>query len=208
MKSDHTACYSKPSTASYSTWNKTQFLKIDYEDLQDTVATNLCNPVDHSQTHFPPHWPSLSQAHQAHACLCSFSFAVCSSRTLCPQRFCLAQFFTLKSPSSSLLIIIWPLSLKRPHHPLPVHAHILPCFIFLIASVIIWDYISESFLHHLSLPEKKYNLSDAENMLIVFPVSRCMYIMSINKQTQNKCCRRWLLTPAALLQWCPNVSLF
>ena len=102
-----------------------------------------------------------------------------------PRGFCLVRFFTLKSPSS-LLTIIWPLSLKRPHHPLPIHAHILSCFIFLIASVIIWDCISESFLCHLSLPEKKYNLGEAENMLTVFPFSGCMNIMSINKQTNTK----------------------
>lgn len=157
-------------------------MKTYRTQLLPTSATPLTTPRPISL-----HTDLLSPKHtQAHACLCSISFAVCSSRTLCPQRFCLAQFFTLKSPSSSLLIIIWPLSLKRPHHPLPVHAHILPGFIFLIASVIIWDYISESFLHHLSLPEKNYNLSDAENMLIVFPVSRCMYIMSVNKQTSTK----------------------
>ena len=153
------------------------------------AGRSCCQPLQSHQPLpdlFPPHRPSLSQAHQAHACLCSLSFAVCSSRTFCPRRFCLVRFFTLKSPSSLLLTIIWPLSLKRPHHPLPVHAHILSCFIFLIASVIIWDYISESFLCHLSLPEKKYNLSDAENMLIAFPVSGCMYIMSINKQTNTK----------------------
>lgn len=185
MKSDHTACYSKPSTALIAPGTKPDSSKYTVK----TYRTQLLPTSAIPSTALRPislHTDLLSPKHAKHMpASAAFHLLFAHPEHSVPRGFCLVRFFTLKSPSS-LLTIIWPLSLKRPHHPLPIHAHILSCFIFLIASVIIWDCISESFLCHLSLPEKKYNLGEAENMLTVFPFSGCMNIMSINKQTNTK----------------------